>query len=79
MLQNRGINLSLILRDFGKSKRKEKLKFSPEKFGRYQETPYLCNGFSEQRTLSSAGLERLPYKQRVGGSNPSASTKKLHI
>ena len=27
------------------------------------------------RTLSSAGSERLPYKQRVGGSNPSASTR----
>ncbi len=25
--------------------------------------------------LSSAGSERLPYKQRVGGSNPSAPTK----
>ena len=29
------------------------------------------------RALSSAGLERLPYKQRVGGSNPSAPT--LHF
>ena len=27
------------------------------------------------RALSSAGLERLPYKQRVGGSNPSAPTE----
>ena len=26
-------------------------------------------------TFSSAGLEHLPYKQRVGGSNPSTSTK----
>ncbi len=26
------------------------------------------------RVLSSAGSERLPYKQRVGGSNPSAPT-----
>ncbi len=25
--------------------------------------------------LSSVGLERLPYKQRVGGSNPSAPTR----
>ena len=24
----------------------------------------------------SAGLEHLPYKQRVGGSNPSAPTEK---
>ena len=28
-----------------------------------------------KRELSSAGLEHLPYKQRVGGSNPSAPTK----
>ena len=26
------------------------------------------------RSLSSVGSERLPYKQRVGGSNPSATT-----
>ena len=29
-----------------------------------------------ERALSSAGSERLPYKQRVGGSNPSAPTEK---
>ena len=29
-----------------------------------------------RRALSSAGSERLPYKQRVGGSNPSAPTHK---
>ena len=28
----------------------------------------------KRRALSSAGSERLPYKQRVGGSNPSAPT-----
>ncbi len=27
------------------------------------------------RALSSVGSERLPYKQRVGGSNPSAPTR----
>ena len=27
------------------------------------------------REFSSAGLEHLPYKQRVGGSNPSTPTK----
>ncbi len=31
--------------------------------------------FGKFRELSSAGSERLPYKQRVGGSNPSAPTK----
>ena len=28
------------------------------------------------REHSSVGLEHLPYKQRVGGSTPSAPTKK---
>ena len=28
-----------------------------------------------EREFSSAGLEHLPYKQRVGGSNPSTPTK----
>ena len=27
------------------------------------------------REISSVGSERLPYKQRVGGSNPSSPTK----
>ena len=36
---------------------------------------YLCNR-KIARELSSVGLERLPYKQRVGGSTPSAPTKK---
>ena len=30
------------------------------------------------RALSSAGSERLPYKQRVGGSNPSAPTTEIN-
>ena len=29
-----------------------------------------------EREHSSVGLEHLPYKQRVGGSTPSAPTKK---
>ncbi len=29
------------------------------------------------RAFSSAGSEHLPYKQRVGGSNPSTPTTKL--
>ena len=35
--------------------------------------------FRRERALSSAGSERLPYKQRVGGSNPSAPTKFFHF
>ncbi len=31
---------------------------------------------TQERELSSAGSEHLPYKQRVGGSNPSAPTLK---
>ncbi len=30
-------------------------------------------------TLSAVGLEHLPYKQRVGGSNPSASTHRQTV
>ena len=52
----------------------------------FYKTAYLCNRKTEtstakrgrepegEWTLSSAGSERLPYKQRVGGSNPSAPT-----
>ena len=36
--------------------------------------PYLCTRNQAMRALSSVGSERLPYKQRVGGSNPSAPT-----
>ena len=31
----------------------------------------------KKRAFSSAGSEHLPYKQRVGGSNPSTPTSKL--
>ena len=34
----------------------------------------ICTRNSAKGELSSAGSERLPYKQRVGGSNPSAPT-----
>jgi hypothetical protein len=36
--------------------------------------PYLCNPKTGIREFSSAGSEHLPYKQRVGGSNPSTPT-----
>ena len=44
-------------------------------FGGTEKSHYLCTRLQEVRALSSVGLERLPYKQRVGGSNPSAPTK----
>ena len=31
--------------------------------------------FLKERAFSSAGSEHLPYKQRVGGSNPSTPTQ----
>ena len=36
---------------------------------------YLCTP-NQKREFSSAGLEHLPYKQRVGGSIPSTPTNK---
>ena len=44
-----------------------------EKFGCFIKTVYFCSAFNT-RAFSSAGLEHLPYKQRVGGSNPSTPT-----
>ena len=61
------------------SKKKIKKKF--EKVCRNKKKQYLCitrtmNNGTTIRELSSVGSERLPYKQRVGGSTPSAPTKK---
>ena len=39
------------------------------------ENPLPLHSLSEMRAFSSAGSEHLPYKQRVGGSNPSTPTK----
>ena len=36
---------------------------------------YLCTAQAKNWEFSSAGSEHLPYKQRVGGSNPSTPTK----
>ena len=40
---------------------------------------YFCIAFERKGALSSAGSERLRYKQRVGGSNPSAPTRNSEI
>ena len=37
---------------------------------------YICTRKQAIREFSSAGSEHLPYKQRVGGSNPSTPTRK---
>ena len=50
------------------------VKKTPEKFGGFRFSRYLCTRFSARRAFSSVGLEHLPYKQRVGGSNPSTPT-----
>ena len=46
-----------------------------KKFGVSNFLNYLCSPKPLIRELSSAGSEHLPYKQRVGGSNPSAPTR----
>lgn len=38
---------------------------------------HLRENATSTRAFSSAGSEHLPYKQRVGGSNPSTPTLKL--
>ena len=45
------------------------------------DSAYLCNPFWKEREweFSSAGSEHLPYKQRVGGSNPSTPTSSPEI
>ena len=43
-------------------------------FAQTNKITYLCNRLRKARAFSSAGLEHLPYKQRVGGSNPSTPT-----
>ena len=43
-------------------------------FAQTNKNTYLCNRLRKARAFSSAGLEHLPYKQRVGGSNPSTPT-----
>jgi hypothetical protein len=61
-------------------KMRVRLKKSTSKFGHDKKCLYLCNRLRQAtRALSSAGLEHLPYKQRVGGSNPSAPTRARDI
>ena len=42
----------------------------------FVEKSYLCIAILRKAwAISAAGSEHLPYKQRVGGSNPSSPTK----
>ena len=50
-------------------------KKTTEKFAYFRKKAYFCIAFeTKERAFSSAGSEHLPYKQRVGGSNPSTPT-----
>ena len=68
---------------------KKHRKKNPSNVCRIKKSAYLCNRKREttqaklkslnvfqceKRAFSSAGSEHLPYKQRVGGSNPSTPT-----
>ena len=59
--------------------RATKIKNFSKKFWSFQKKSYLCSPKPFLRELSSAGLEHLPYKQRVGGSNPSAPTRQKRL
>ena len=45
----------------------------------FQENVVPLHRFYKARAFSSAGLEHLPYKQRVGGSNPSTPTSRVPL
>ena len=55
---------------------KKKCDFFWESFGNKKSVMHLCSPKAKgKREFSSVGSEHLPYKQRVGGSNPSTPTK----
>ena len=51
------------------------LKKSLRKIWRKEKNAVSLHSLTRTRAFSSAGLEHLPYKQRVGGSNPSTPTQ----
>ena len=51
------------------------MKKSWRKIWKIRKYPLPLHSQNKTRAFSSAGLEHLPYKQRVGGSNPSTPTK----
>ena len=62
-------------------KKAESPQFFAPLLAQLRKSCYLCTAIENESfsdwALSSAGSERLPYKQRVGGSNPSAPTSFL--
>ena len=84
-MAGRGAGLSvLILHYFPegsrrcRAKNEESPQFFAPSLAQLRKSSYLCTANENKSfsawALSSAGSERLPYKQRVGGSNPSAPT-----
>ena len=53
-------------------------KIAVREFGSLKNYSYLCTRKTKEWEFSSAGSEHLPYKQRVGGSNPSTPTTISH-
>ena len=64
--------------DVAEQKKKKVPSFFALSLAQLRKSSYLCTAIENKSfsdwALSSAGSERLPYKQRVGGSNPSAPT-----
>ena len=64
--------------DVAEQKKKKVPSFFALSLAPLRKSSYLCTAIENKSfsdwALSSAGSERLPYKQRVGGSNPSAPT-----
>ena len=71
------------LRDGSSPEEKEKRRiaafFCRKKFGVMKNSRTFASLLKKPRAFSSAGLEHLPYKQRVGGSNPSTPTDNLKV
>ena len=67
--------------EVAEQKKAESPQFFAPLLAQLRKSCYLCTAIENESfsdwALSSAGSERLPYKQRVGGSNPSAPTSFL--
>ena len=62
-------DFQILAKNFSRKRKKSSLVF-----GESEKSRYICIAINAGE-LSSVGSERLPYKQRVGGSNPSAPTR----
>ena len=66
-----------VFRPFFIRKMRKNLKYFPKIFAVLEKSVTFASQLrvAALRAFSSAGLEHLPYKQRVGGSNPSTPTE----